>query len=78
MPEHTYLDSVVHLGGHEFPGRHNNILALFAGKVTVDISGIFEQVCGITLQILHHLQRLLKLLRFPDDLEYVQEKICSV
>lgn len=75
---HTYFDGVVHLGGHEFAGRHDDILALLAGKVTVDIPGVFEQVCGIALQKLHLLQRLLKLLRFLDHLERVQQNTYSV
>lgn len=68
----------MHLGSHEFAGGHDDILALLAGKVTVDIPGIFEQVCGITLQKLHLLQRLLKLLSFLDHLERTQQKIYSV
>lgn len=66
---HTYFNCVVHLRGHEFAGCHDDILALLAGKVTVDISGIFEQVCRIALQKLKLLQRLLKLLGFFDNLE---------
>lgn len=64
----TYFNGVVHLGGHEFASCHDNILALLAGKVTVDIPGIFEQICGVTLQVLHLLKRLLKLLCFLDHL----------
>lgn len=65
---YTYFHCVVHLGGHEFAGCHDDIFALLAGKVTVDISGIFEQVHGVSLKKLHVLQRLLKLLSFLDDL----------
>lgn len=75
---HTYFDSVVHLGGHEFAGCHDDIFALLAGKVTVDVPGIFEQVCGIAMQIFHLLQRLLKLLSFFDHLEHIKQKIYSV
>lgn len=74
---HTYFDSVVHFGGHEFASCHDDISALLAGKVTVDIPGIFEQICGITLQILHLLQRLLKLLRFLNHLKITHVKMVS-
>lgn len=70
---HTYLDSVVHLRSHEFAGCNDDVLALLAGKVTVHIPGVFEQVCGVALQILHLLQRLLKLICFLDHLEPAEE-----
>lgn len=71
---HTNLHGVVHLGGHQFAGCHDDILALLAGKVTVDIPGVFEQVCGIALQILHLLQRLLELCSFLDHLRFKYHK----
>lgn len=64
----------MHLGGHELAGCHDHVLALLAGKVAVDISGIFEQVCGIALQILHLLQRLLELLCFLYHLQHKQKE----
>lgn len=68
---HAYFDCVVHLGRHELARRYDDIFALLAGKVTVDVSRILEKVCGVALQELHVLQRLLKLLRLLDDLERV-------
>ena len=71
---HTYFDGVVHLRGHEFACSHDDILALLAGKVTVDIPGIFEQVRGVALQKLHLLQRLLELFSLLDHLKCTQQK----
>lgn len=64
----------MHLGGHELSSCYDHVFALLAGEVTVDIPGIFEQICGVALQILHLLQSLLKLLRLLDHLECVEEK----
>lgn len=61
----------MHLGGHELACCYDDIFALLAGKVTVDVSSILEEVRGVTLQELHALQRLLKLLCLLDDLEHV-------
>lgn len=61
----------MHLGCHELACCYDDIFALFAGKVTVDISSILEEVCGVTLQEIHVLQRLLELLGLLDDLEQV-------
>ena len=60
----------MHLGGHEFARRHNDVPALLAGKVTVDVSGILEQLGGIPLQVLHLLKGLFKLLRLLDHLQH--------
>lgn len=59
----------MHLGRHELAGRHNHVFALLGGEVTVDVSGVFEQVSRVSLQELHVLQRSLKLLGLPDHLE---------
>lgn len=61
----------MHLGCHELACCYDDIFALLAGKVTVDISSILEEVCGVTLQEIHVLQRLLELLGLLDDLEQV-------
>lgn len=59
----------MHLGRHELARCHNDIFALLAGEVAVDISRVPEEVCGVALQQLHVLQRPLKLLCLLDDLE---------
>lgn len=59
----------MHLGCHELACCYDDIFALLAGKVTVDISRILEEVCGVTLQKLHVLHRFLELLGLLDDLE---------
>lgn len=61
----------MHLGRHELACCYDDIFALLAGEVTVDVSSILEEVCGVPLQELHVLQRLLELLGLLDDLERV-------
>lgn len=68
----TYFYGDVHLGRHELAGCYNHIFALLGGEVTVDVSGVFEQVGGISLQELHLLQRCLKFLSLSDHLEHKQ------
>ena len=59
----------MHLGGHELACGHNHVFTLLAGKVTVDVLGVLEEVRGVTLQVLHLLQGALKLLRLLDHLQ---------
>lgn len=61
----------MHIGHHELACCYDDIFALLVGEVTVDISRILEEVCGVLLQELHVLQRLLKLLCLLDDLEHI-------
>lgn len=70
-----HLNCVVHFGGHQLARCYDDILALFARKVAVDISGVFQQVCGITLQKVHLLQSFLELLRFFDHLKKTDQNV---
>lgn len=60
----------MHLGGHELACCDDDVFALLAGEVAVDVSGVLEEIGGVALQELHVLQRPLKLLRLLDDLEH--------
>lgn len=64
----THFDGVVHLGGHQLACRHDHVFAFLAGKVAVDVLGILEQLGGVSSEVLHLLQGLLKLLRLFDHL----------
>lgn len=72
----TNLYGDVHLRCHELASCHNHIFALLGREMTVDVSGVFEQVGGISLQELYVLQSCLKFFRLSDHLEH--KKICSI